>query len=100
MRKAPPRPDRAGALREELDFIARELSHGLGLGGRARRAGSAAERARINVTRAVKAAMARLRDADPDLAAHFSATLHTGTVCVYTPDPRSPIEWTVTTRRS
>ena len=92
--------DRAGALREELDFITRELSRGLGIGGRARRSGSAAERARINVTRAVKAAMLRLRDADPDLAAHFSATLHTGTVCVYTPDPRSPIEWTVTTRRT
>ena len=92
--------DRAGALEEELDFITRELSRGLGLGGRSRYAGSAAERARINVTRAVKAAMQRISDADSSLAAHLGATLRTGTVCVYAPDPRSPIEWTVTTRRT
>ena len=88
--------DRAGAMSEELDFITRELSRGLGLGGRARRAGSAAERARINVARAVKAAMQRINDVDPNLAAHLGATVRTGTVCVYAPDPRSPIEWTVT----
>ncbi|MGH7685409.1 MAG: hypothetical protein ACREN2_01110 [Candidatus Dormibacteria bacterium] len=84
--------DRAGALQEELDFISR----GLGLGGRARRAGSAAERARINVTRAVKAAMQRFSDADPELAAHLGTTVRTGTVCVYAPDPLSTIEWRVT----
>ena len=88
--------DRAGAMSEELDFITRELSRALGLGGRARRAGSAAERARINVARAVKAAMQRINDADPNLGAHLGAAVRTGTVCVYAPDPRSPIEWTVT----
>ncbi|HEX6538123.1 MAG TPA: AAA family ATPase [Candidatus Dormibacteraeota bacterium] len=88
--------ERAGVLQEELDFITRELSHGIGLGGRARRAGSAAERARINVTRAVKTALQRIAEADSDLAAHLNATVRTGTVCVYAPDPRSPIEWTVT----
>ena len=87
--------DQAGAMREELDFIARELSHGLGLGGRARRAGSVAERARINVTRAIKSAMQRIGDADPALAAHLGATVRTGTTCVYLPDPRSPMEWIV-----
>lgn len=90
--------DRAGALQEECDFITQELSRALGIGGRARRAGSAAERARVNVTRAVKAAMQRIEEIDPSLAAHLGATVRTGTVCVYTPDPRSPIEWTVTTR--
>lgn len=91
--------DRAGALQEELDFITRELSRGLGLGGRARRAGSAGERARVNVTRAVKALMPRIAEIDSNLAAHLSATVRTGTVCVYAPDPRSPIEWTVTEER-
>ena len=88
--------DLAGALQQELDFITRELSRGLGIGGRARRAGSAAERARVNVTRAVKAAMQRINDADPDLATHLGATVRTGTVCVYAPDPRTPIKWSVT----
>ena len=91
--------DRAGALQEELVFITRELSRGLGLGGRARRAGSAAERARVNVTRAVKAAMQRISEVDPSLAAHLNATVRTGTVCVYAPDPRSPMEWTVVEAR-
>ena len=88
--------DRAGTLQQELDFITRELSRGLGIGGRARRAGSAAERARVNVTRAVKAAMQRLSDAHPELARHLGATVRTGSVCVYTPDPRIRIEWMVT----
>jgi tetratricopeptide (TPR) repeat protein len=87
--------DRAGALQEELDFITHELSRGMGLGGRSRRAGSAAERARINVTRAVKTAMQRIADGSPALAAHLEATVRTGSACVYVPDPRAPIEWSV-----
>jgi AAA ATPase domain len=92
------RADRVGALQEEMDFITRELGRALGLGGRSRHAGSIAERARLNVTRAVKAAMRRIAAADPDLAAHLEATVHTGTVCVYSPDPRSPIRWRVPSR--
>jgi AAA ATPase domain len=85
--------DRVGAMQEEMDFITRELSRALGLGGRSRRAGSIAERARLNVTRAVKSAMRRIAATDAQLAAHLEATVHTGTVCVYSPDPRSPVEW-------
>ncbi|MHB8108170.1 MAG: response regulator, partial [Candidatus Cryosericum sp.] len=88
--------DEAGLLREEMDFIVRELSRAFGLGGRSRRAGSIAERSRLNVVRAVRSAMQRISLADPVLGAHFIATIHTGTVCVYTPDPRVPIVWRVT----
>lgn len=87
--------DQAGALQEEVDFIARELGHALGLGGRARHAGSVSERARLNVTRAVKSAMKRIATTDLGLAAHLEATIHTGTVCVYSPDPRSAVTWHV-----
>ncbi|MFZ0179340.1 MAG: AAA family ATPase [Candidatus Dormiibacterota bacterium] len=89
--------DEVGAMREELDFITHELSRALGLGGRARRAGSVSERARLNVTRAVKSAVKRIAASDAGLAAHLQATVHTGTVCVYTPDPQSPITWRAST---
>lgn len=88
--------DEVGLLREEMDFITHELGRALGLGGRSRRAGSIAERARLNVMRAVRSAMQRISLADPELGAHLNATVHTGTVCVYTPDPRIRIAWRVT----
>ena len=77
--------DEAGLLREEMDFIIHELSRAFGLGGRSRRAGSIAERARLNVMRAVRSGMERISIADAALGAHLKATIHTGTVCVYTP---------------
>jgi DNA-binding response OmpR family regulator len=88
--------DEAGLLREEMDFIVRELSRAFGLGGRSRRAVSIAERSRLNVLRAVRSAVRRISRVDAVLGAHFMATVHTGTVCVYTPDPRVPIVWRVT----
>jgi hypothetical protein len=42
--------DAVGVMREEIDFLTRELSRAFGLGGRSRVAGSVAERARLNVT--------------------------------------------------
>lgn len=89
--------DEAGLLREEMDFIIHELSRAFGLGGRSRQAGSIAERSRLNVMRAVKSSLQRISAVDPGLGAHLRATVHTGTVCVYTPDPRAPISWEVTT---
>jgi DNA-binding response OmpR family regulator len=89
------RSDEAGLLREEMDFIVHELSRAFGLGGRPRRAGSIAERSRLNVARAARTAMQRIALVDPVLGAHLMATIHTGTVCVYTPDPRVPIVWRV-----
>ena len=46
----------------------------MGLGGRGRRAASHAERARLNATRAIWAAMANLARADPALGRHLAAT--------------------------
>ena len=88
-------PDQVGAMREEMDFITHELGRSLGLGGRSRRAGSVAERSRLNVTRAVRSSLRRIAIADDGLASHLEATVHTGTVCVYSPDPRSPMDWHV-----
>ena len=60
-------PERAARAREEMDFIAHELSAAVGLGGRDRPASSAAERARVNVTRALRREIRRIADEDARL---------------------------------
>jgi tetratricopeptide (TPR) repeat protein len=86
-------PVRAAKAHEEMQFLAGELAAAVGLGGRDRTAGSPAERARVSITKAVKIALARIRAHSPALAGHLDATIHTGTFCCYTPDPRAPITW-------
>jgi NAD(P)-dependent dehydrogenase (short-subunit alcohol dehydrogenase family) len=84
---------RAATAGAERDFLVGELARAVGLGGRDRRAASHAERARLNVTRAIRAAMANLARANPPLGRHLAATIRTGRYCSYTPDPRVPITW-------
>jgi tetratricopeptide (TPR) repeat protein len=86
-------PGRATRAREELDFLTQELARAVGLGGKDRRAASHAERARLNVSRAIRAAMRTLAEDHPSLAHHLSVTIRTGRYCSYTPDPRAPISW-------
>lgn len=86
--------ERASRAREELDFIAHELSAAVGLGGRDRKAASTSEKARLNVTRAIKSALDRIAIHDPDLADELRATVRTGTFCEYHPLPQTP-PWTV-----
>jgi hypothetical protein len=86
-------PERVARLRVEADALTHELTAALGLGGRDRSAVSAAERARVSVTRAIRAALARIGEHSTGLGAHLDATIRTGTFCSYTPDPRAPITW-------
>jgi hypothetical protein len=86
---------RASKLQEERDFLIEELSAAVGLGGRDRKPGSQSERARVNITRAVRAAVARVREYSPALASHLDATIHTGTFCCYSPDPGASSSWHV-----
>ena len=76
---------RAERARQELDFIQQELSGALGLGGRERRSGSAAERARVNVQRRVRDAIRRIESHHPRLAKHLNRSVRTGTYCAYEP---------------
>jgi hypothetical protein len=84
---------RATKAREEMDFLVTELARAVGLGGRDRRAASHAERARLNVTRAIRSVIANIDRANHPLGQHFSTTIRTGRYCSYTPDPRAPIDW-------
>ncbi len=76
---------RADALRQELDFIARELSRAVGLGGRNRAAGSAAERARVNVRRRITDAIARIEEHLPGAGRYLGSTVKTGAYCRFEP---------------
>lgn len=59
----------------------------------ARPKGPEAERARVNVTRAIKAAVDRIAEVHPALGVHLRGTVRTGTWCVYAPDPRLEVRW-------
>jgi hypothetical protein len=80
-------------LEDEIETLGRELSRAVGLGGRDRRAASASERARINVSRAIKIALERIAEYDPALATLLTSSIRTGTFCSYTPDSRLPASW-------
>ena len=73
--------ERASRLRAEKDFLVRELAAATGLGGRPRRLGAESERARLNVTRAIRSAIAKIRDRAPAAAAHLDQSVRTGTRC-------------------
>jgi hypothetical protein len=86
-------PGRSAHLQQEIDFLTQELRRAVGLGGRSRKAASPAERARVNVTRAIKTALQRLTAVHPALGTYLTQTIKTGTSCSYTPDSQRPLPW-------
>ena len=84
---------RAERARVEIEAISEQLSAAVGLGGRDRATGSAAERARTAVTQRVRSAIKRIAQRQPALADHLAGRVETGTYCVYRPDPTRPIDW-------
>lgn len=87
---------RTGRLEDEREFLLRELSAALGLGGRSRRLGDESERARKAVTMRLRDVVARLDGPLPALAKHLRAALRTGRVCAY--EPEEPVSWRVRSR--
>jgi tetratricopeptide (TPR) repeat protein len=86
-------PERVAQADAEREFLVRELSRAVGLGGRSRRASSASERARVGVTRAVRQGISRIGEHHPELGEHLNRAIRTGTYCAYLPDPRAPAGW-------
>jgi hypothetical protein len=72
-------------LDAERSVLEGELARALGLRGRAREAGSATERARVNVQRRVKDALLRIAEVDAELGSFLERTVHTGTYCCFRP---------------
>jgi hypothetical protein len=86
---------RAASAREELEQLEQELRRAIGLGGRSRRAGATHERARISVTKAIRAAVRKIAEQDAELGAHLERSVKTGQVCVFSPDPTADVRWEV-----
>jgi len=82
-------PERVSHVREQLEALAADMS------GSDVTVSAAGERARINVTRAIKSAMGRIVEHEPELGHLLRGTVRTGALCVYEPDPGVPLEWEV-----
>jgi len=85
--------ERIARLEDEIDLIATELSASLGLRGRSRRAGSAAEQARVNVTKNLGRALDQIEAKHESLGHLLKSTIRTGIFCSYQPDSRFPVAW-------
>ena len=83
---------RQAKVNAERDALIAELKRATGLGGRPRRSGSPAEKARLNVTRTIRHAINELASRAPDLAAHLDQSVVTGVSCCY--EPAVDIAWT------
>jgi hypothetical protein len=77
----------------ERQALIDELRRATGLAGRPRRASADAERARVNVTRTLRATIDRITAAAPMAGAHLNASIRTGAQCRYQPAPGGPARW-------
>ena len=78
-------PERRASAEAEIDALITELSRAVGRSGRARPTGSASERARVSVTKAIRQAIGRVDAVAPPVADHLNASIVTGAWCAYNP---------------
>jgi hypothetical protein len=86
---------RSARAQQEMDSISEQIASTVGLGGRSRKTGSKAERARSTVTHRIKESIARIETVMPALARHLRARIKTGHFCSYNPHPDRPVAWKV-----
>ena len=84
---------RATRARDEIEVLTDQLAAAVGLGGRDRHAASDAERARLAVTKRIRAALEKIRHADPTIADHLTAAISTGYFCTYEPRANTLASW-------
>ena len=88
-------PSRSEALQAERQALLTELRKATGLAGRTREVSLEAERARVNVTRTLRATLDRISQVAPRAGAHLQASIQTGRACRYEPGPGGPDGWDV-----
>ena len=84
---------RIARIEDEIDIVERELKDAFGLSGRSRKAGSAAEQARVNVTKNIGRALDQIEAKHESLGRLLKSTIRTGIFCSYQPDPSFPVAW-------
>ena len=80
-------------IENERRALAGELRRATGLAGRRRLTSAEDERARVNVTRTLRAAIARIARDAPITGAYLESSVRTGIVCRYQPGPGGPDCW-------
>jgi hypothetical protein len=81
-------PERIARATEALEALLAELAVGAA-------SGPAGERARLNVTRAIRASVRRIAEHEPELGHLLQRAIRTGSSCTYEPDPGVPLQWEV-----
>ncbi|MDQ8707605.1 AAA family ATPase [Streptomyces sp. LHD-70] len=84
--------ERAAEYDRERKALLSELRAAASLGGRTRRLGDEAERARKTVTARIRDTLRRLDTRHPELAAHLRESVSTGSTCGYRPKGGAP-DW-------
>jgi tetratricopeptide (TPR) repeat protein len=82
-------PERVALAQQQLETLATELTTEPSLKG------AAGERARINVTRSIRAAVRRIAEHHAELGALLQREVRTGALCSYEPDPDTPLDWEI-----
>jgi hypothetical protein len=77
---------RVSKIEEEMEFLTREFARAVGLGGRDRRTGCDAERARLRITNAVRSALTKVMKQDADIGRYLANSVRTGSFCSFAPD--------------
>ncbi|HKP59608.1 MAG TPA: AAA family ATPase [Polyangiales bacterium] len=82
---------RVERARSEIERLTQELARAVGLGGRERRGGAAAERARTAVQKRLRDAVRRIERGLPELGRHLDQAIRTGIFCGYLPERRAGV---------
>jgi non-specific serine/threonine protein kinase len=86
-------PGRAEQARSEIAAIVQQLASAVGVGGRDRRSGSEAERARSAVTKRIKDSVCKIGEVIPSLRHHLVVQIKTGYFCSYNLSQEHPVAW-------
>jgi len=86
-------PERAARARRELEFLVDQVASAARPGGTPAKLRDETERARVNVTRAVRSAIRKIAEQDASLGHHLDHDIRTGIYCAYEPDPATAPNW-------
>ena len=81
---------RVSKIEEEMGFLTREFARAVGLGGRDRRTGCDAERARLRITNSVRSALTKVMKQDPDIGRYLANSVRTGAFCSFANGTSAP----------
>lgn len=86
-------PERGARAREELEQLMDEIRRATRPDGTPRALADETERARVNVTKAIRKAIDKVEELDPSLGHHLDHDIRTGTYCSYKPDAATAPVW-------